>query len=398
MRQLGLAGEAHRRSVYAADGGPELGVELGEVHALLETVSAISAETIRNSRRPDGLFHGYDLLGLDGETARIEHLEPMLEGQVAVLASGLLEDVEAVALLRAVRSSDLYRADQHSYLLYPDRPSVPFLERNTLAGPPPIDDPSLFVVDLEGAWHFEADLHTVGDLEARLQAIDAPEVVRRDTLDLWRSTFDHATFTGRSGRFFMFEGRGSIYWHMVAKLLLAVQESHQQAADPASTAALAASYHDIRDGLGFRKDPAVHGAFPTDPYSHTPAHLGAQQPGMTGQVKEQVLTRFGELGVEVRDGCIHIEPRLLPLAELHDGPLTFTYCHVPFLLRVGEDHAIEVVYRDGRRETMAGTRLDRATSAQVFSRRDQDLRVEVSVPASELYAGPARDDLEAPAR
>ena len=28
----------------------------------------------------------------------------------------------------------------------------------------------------------------------------------------------------------------------------------------------------------------------------TPDHSGAQQPGMTGQVKEEIITRFGELG------------------------------------------------------------------------------------------------------
>ncbi|CAN0044150.1 unnamed protein product, partial [Discosporangium mesarthrocarpum] len=42
-------------------------------------------------------------------------------------------------------------------------------------------------------------------------------------------------------------------------------------------------------------------AFPTDPYSHTNRH-GAQQPGMTGQVKEEIVTRFGELGVRIEGG------------------------------------------------------------------------------------------------
>ena len=67
----------------------------------------------------------------------MDRLGPMLEGQVAVLDSGLLGDGEAVALLRALRASDLYRADQRSYLLYPDRTLAPFLERNTIAGAPP---------------------------------------------------------------------------------------------------------------------------------------------------------------------------------------------------------------------------------------------------------------------
>ena len=45
----------------------------------------------------------------------------MLEGQVAIISSGLLDAGEALALLHNVRASRLYHADQHSYLLYPDR-------------------------------------------------------------------------------------------------------------------------------------------------------------------------------------------------------------------------------------------------------------------------------------
>ena len=58
-------------------------------------------------------------------------------------------------------------------------------------------------------------------------------------------------------------------------------------------------YYEINEGIGVHKSPALYGAFPTDPYSHTPAGKGAQQPGMTGQVKEDILSRFGELGVFV---------------------------------------------------------------------------------------------------
>jgi len=58
-------------------------------------------------------------------------------------------------------------------------------------------------------------------------------------------------------------------------------------------------YYPVPEGIGFNRTPAEHGAFPTDPCSHTSGHGGAQQPGMTEQVKEEVLTRFGELGVRV---------------------------------------------------------------------------------------------------
>ena len=81
------------------------------------------------------------------------------------------------------------------------------------------------------------------------------------SLDLFETTFNHRAFTGRSGTFFAYEGLGSIYWHMVSKLLLAAQECYQQAVDEgvdtAVIEALAAAYYDIRAGIGFNKSPDV---------------------------------------------------------------------------------------------------------------------------------------------
>ena len=87
----------------------------------------------------------------------------------------------------------------------------------------------------------------------------------------------------------MYEGLGSIYWHMVSKLLLAVQENifkAQKLGDKENAAKLIESYYKVRSGLGYNKTPELYGAFPFDPYSHTPSGQGAKQPGMTGQVKE----------------------------------------------------------------------------------------------------------------
>jgi hypothetical protein len=254
-------------------------------------------------------------------------------------------------------------------------------------------------------WHFQADLSTLTNVDARLDAINAPAGLREEVRELWRTTFAHDAFTGRSDRFFMFEGLGSIYWHMVAKLAVAVQWCHSRATDPSAAAALAEIYHDVRDGLGFRKSPALQGAFPTDPYSHTPQHLGAQQPGMTGQVKEQVLTRFGELGVDVMDGRVRFAPRLIPRVEfvetattarfrtaagetisvdLAPGSLAFTYCQVPVVYRLGDVAGVELERSDGRVERVDGALLDRAQSLALFERRGAIRRVTVTVaPASE---------------
>ncbi|HUI08285.1 MAG TPA: hypothetical protein VL486_14895, partial [Verrucomicrobiae bacterium] len=373
LAALGHAGEAHRHAVYQEQLGERRTVPLKALREFVAAALPLVAETIRANRREDGLYHSYNILHIKGgEQASVSHLYPMLEGQVAVLSSGMLGPEDVLTLLRALRASDLYRPDQNSYILYPDRELPTFLQRNTLAGPPPLDDRSVFVRDDHGQWHFQADLRNAAELGERLEKLGVDAPVREATLELWETTFRHSEFTGRSGTFFMFEGLGSIYWHMVAKLLLATQENYYQAlatgADPAAVEALAAAYDDIRDGLGFRKTPEVYGAFPTDPYSHTPRHRGAQQPGMTGQVKEEILTRWGELGIDVKDGCLRFAPRLLHLSEFakeaHSFPyvdlhgedwiwelppesLAFTYCQVPVCYTLFTGAAITIEWADG---------------------------------------------------
>ncbi len=146
-------------------------------------------------------------------------------------------------------------------------------------------------------------------------------------LDIFEEIFNHKSFTGRSGTFFGYEGLGSIYWHMVSKLLLSVQETSLQAIENKESEVIIGKlldhYYEINAGIGVDKSPELYGAFPTDPYSHTPAGKGAQQPGMTGQVKEDVLSRFGELGVFVKDGKLVFDPRLLRKEEFLKEPNNF---------------------------------------------------------------------------
>ena len=180
--------------------------------------------------------------------------------------------------------------------------------------------------DVRGDHRFAPGLHNARDLDAALDAADVPGVAdgRRAVLDVFEQVFRHAEFTGRSGSFFAYEGLGSIYWHMVSKLLLAVQENHERAvaegADADVVAGLADAYEDVRLGLGYCKTPDVYGAFPVDPYSHTPAGKGARQPGMTGQVKEEILTRLGELGLRVEGGRVVVRPVLLRRRRVDHHP------------------------------------------------------------------------------
>jgi hypothetical protein len=194
----------------------------------------------------------------------------------------------------------------------------------------------------DGTVRFAPALSNRGDVEAAgadLGSALAP------LADAYERVLAHREFTGRSGTMFGYEGLGCIYWHMVAKLLLAVQERVFEAADQAAPelGALVAHYRKVRDGLGYRKDAAAYGAFPADPYSHTAGEGGAQQPGMTGQVKEEILTRWGELGLRVQQGRIRFDPVLLDEAELPDGgALTFTWARVPYTYRRGPQTRLRV--------------------------------------------------------
>jgi len=430
FERLGTVGARHRDGVYRAtfDEGAEAvprdaaaAVAPAAIRGLIARGIDLLDETILANRRPDGLYHAYNVLSLPaadlpGQAAAdpvIRRLEPMLEGQVAVLSSGLLSDDEAVGLLAALRDSPLYRPDQRSYLLQPDREPAPFLERNRL--PPDWRDrvgrlaalvedgaAGVIVVDDGGTARFHADLANATDLEAALERIDGiPAAERAAVLELWEEVFRHGEFTGRSGSFFAFEGLGSTYWHMVAKLLVAVQECHARAAGPAR-AELAAAYHRIRDGLGFRKSAAEYGAFPTDAYSHSPRHAGAQQPGMTGQVKEELLSRLGELGVFVESGGLRFAPELLSADELLPtegrleyvdvtgasrslcvpaGGLAFSFCQVPVIYRFGGEAASITVRHAGRAPAvLSGNRLPAPLAGEIFRRSGEITALEVGLP------------------
>jgi hypothetical protein len=163
---------------------------------------------------------------------------------------------------------------------------------------------------------------------------------------------------------------------------------------------LAQAYYDIRDGLGFNKSPSVYGAFPTDPYSHTPLGGGARQPGMTGQVKEEILTRMGELGVSVRKGQLCFRPTLLRgeefLAAAHTfayvdvggqqreislpaRSLAFTVCQTPVVYLRGDGPQVKVKYADGRTLTLEDDCLDAETSRHIFERDGQVQALQVNV-------------------
>lgn len=429
LDELGEAYSAYRAQVYRSGFSGSEDMPAGEITSLCAVALEHLDHAMRANRREDGLYDSYNLLDVSGEpgTAAVRPLYEMLEGQVAALGSGLVPATEAVRLLDALFESRMYRADQRSFLLYPERTLPGFLDKNVIPADrvqavPLLRDllqageKSILEHDAAGHFRFHADFGNSGDLERALDRLAAgPHASRagRDrgaVLELFEDVFRHREFTGRSGAMYGYEGLGCIYWHMVTKLLLAVQETalraiREDGPEPVSRA-LVAHYYRIRAGLGFEKSPAEYGAFPCDPYSHTPAQGGAQQPGMTGQVKEEILARFGELGAGLKDGIVRFRPEILRRNEfrrsvgayrhfdVHGAPgnlevpaggLAFSYCQVPVLYEISPGNAwIRVVTAGGEPTRREGDALDPDQSRSLLGRTGAIARIEVGIPAASL--------------
>ena len=191
---------------------------------------------------------------------------------------------------------------------------------------------------------------------------------------------------------------------MVSKLLLATQELYFKAIQMNENThilkELGDLYYKIRSGLSSDKTPEQYGAFPYDPYSHTPYKRGAQQPGMTGQVKEEIITRMGELGCTINNGNLIFNPKLLKTSEfltksatfsyvninqkmcefdLSQNQLAFTYCQVPIVYELKDiKQRISILYTDNEIEIINGDSINKEISSEIFSRSGKIKEVKVS--------------------
>ena len=195
---------------------------------------------------------------------------------------------------------------------------------------------------------------------------------------------------------------------MVSKLSLAVLETTKKALkenDKNLVGRFFDHYFEVLEGIGVNKSPKLYGAFPTDPYSHTPAGKGAQQPGMTGQVKEDVISRFGELGVFVKHGKLYFNPCLLRREEfisketnfeylsLFNGnnlikmpvnSLGFTYCQVPIIYHIATKDHLEISFKDGTSKVIDSLVIDKITSEKIFKRTGEVVQINAHINSTYL--------------
>lgn len=419
---LGNAGDVYRNTIYE-NGFSSDKDEISKTNLLgfLSVAKQYLDHSISANQRGDKLFHAYNLMTVENDwEVSISYLPEMLEGQVAVLSSGYISGEASLEVLNALKCSALFRADQYSYILYPNKQLPRFVQKNTIPLAKAeasqlvqqlVKDGNLSVVekDVNGQYHFNGTFNNADSLKKALAQLSDEQYgqhVKQDQqvlLNVFEEMFNHKAFTGRSGTFYGYEGLGSIYWHMVSKLLLAVQETCLDAMSSGKNATVIGSlldyYYEINEGIGVHKSPKLYGAFPTDPYSHTPGGKGAQQPGMTGQVKEDILSRFGELGVFVSQGCLVFNPSLLrteeflrkPMTfeyidvnsevkqlELPEDSLAFTYCQVPIVFKIGDKIGLEVETKTKRIES-ASLDLDKENSSKIFKRTGEIKKIVVYI-------------------
>ncbi|MDG2253376.1 MAG: hypothetical protein P8L49_00280 [Opitutaceae bacterium] len=424
VRMLGIGGESFRNQLYENGfAGSWKSLSLKGIIDYLKLSQRFVEASIDANLRADLLYHSYNLIkATGGDCLELDRLPIMLEGQVAALSSGRLSVDQVVSLLAALRSSALYREDVASYLLYPDRELATFLEKNVVSRTAMESnrllvemikrcDERVIKRDVVGQFRFNGDFRNSDELRSELEniAVDYPDFSSADILanvkSIFDECFDHLRFTGRSSTFFAYEGLGSVYWHMVSKLLLAIKENYDWAqvngAQKKTLDVLGKYYFETFEGLGLNKESCDYGAFPIDAYSHTPKHCGAQQPGMTGQVKEDIITRFGEIGLKVKGGQIRFEPLLLrreaflsepaefvyldqsgsPKSKLiQSGELAVTFCQTLFVLRLGEAWSIRIKRATNEEKIENEASLSVENSQLVFERNSEILEVEVTIP------------------
>jgi hypothetical protein len=419
---LGKAGSDFRTGIYDLGFSSDKStLSKKELLHFLEITTQFLDHSIEASKREDNLYHAYNLMTIENDSeVSISYLPEMLEGQVAVLSSGYIGGEAALELLDALKSSALFRPDQYSYILYPNKELPRFDVKNNIPeGKVSMSslltklvkngDRSIIEKDAEGNYHFNGSFNNADSLKKAMSKLpdNYEALIAKESqlvLDVFEEIFDHKSFTGRSGTFFGYEGLGSIYWHMVSKLVLSIQEiclnAIENGVDKVTVGRLLDHYYEAYEGIGVHKSPELYGAFPTDPYSHTPAGKGAQQPGMTGQVKEDVLSRFGELGVVVSDGLLLFDPQLLRKDEflkqpatfryidvqretreigLEPGQLGFTYCQVPVIYKLGDRQGLKIEMADGSVSESSEMKLDKMTSNKVFERTGEISRIVVSI-------------------
>ena len=413
LSDMGYIFDEYKYKIYNTGFTGKGKAEYSKVIEFLELCGKYIDNTIKENRREDGLYHSYNVMTVKGDEIEIKNLKLMLEGQVAVLGCDYLNDKEACDVLAEMEKSSLYSEKGNTYYLYPVIHTKAFLEKNIIKNAEKSELIKLLIKDSNktfvekdcfGNVRFNANVNSYQKLKETLENLSCeyPDLVKKEydkICNIFEDTFRHSEFTGRSQVLYKYEGIGCIYWHQNSKLLVSVAE-RMLASGADFAPKIMEYYRKTRNGLGFNKNPEEWGAFPIDAYSHTPYNGGAKQPGMTGQVKEEIITRFTELGVIIKDGKIEFNGDLVDESEflkektefefiridnsrekviLDKGSLAFTICQTPIVYVKSVENSISAEFSDGKKEQFSGNILPKSLSKSIFSRENRIKQIMINM-------------------
>ncbi|MFI3325537.1 MAG: hypothetical protein R3Y35_05115 [Clostridia bacterium] len=318
------------------------------------------------------VYSTYNLLNDDFTVSK---MRSMLEGQSAIIGSGSLNADKVCGLLASIKD-ELYNEKMKCHTLYPIKTTRRFAEKNAIKTEIGVIE-NITVKDINGVIHFESGISTCDELLKRCQNL-TPELTKTLTEE-FENQFTHKKFTGRSEVMYRFEGIGCVYWHQNAKLALAVLEAVQKAHKNGEDATeIYEVYHNLMQGFIYRKTPEEACAISIEPYSHTSFNGKSEQPGMTGQVKESILMRRIELGVEVANGQIYFDKWFVPANEFKDsGEFTFSIYSIPVKYIKSDEDKVVVSFTCGNNKIYSDCIIDNEVSAMIFDRSEKVTSIEV---------------------
>ena len=122
---------------------------------------------------------------------------------------------------------------------------------------------------------------------------------------------------------------------------------------------------------------------------------------MTGQVKEDIICRWGEFGVFAKEGSLHFDPQTVRSEEflaqeevfeyydIHNNKqslvvpvdaLGFTYCQIPVVYHNNHSQkGIELTLADNKKEFAQVHHLNKSQSKAVFERSGEIQQINVYI-------------------
>ncbi len=373
LDEMGEAFSTYRNKVYSRGFSGKCSIQTDDILRFISYADELVDYTI--DRNSGDVYVSYNLLK---EDFSFVPMKTMFEGQSAIIASGALSAKKVCDLIDSIKE-ELYFEPGGYHTLYPIKTTTKFFDKNILSKEYRVID-EIVEIDSGGNLRFKADITTELVLLERCAKKMLSELETQRLCKEYERLFGHKKFNGRSDVIYKFEGIGCAYWHQNAKFALGVLETAQSAhASGEDISEIYRQYHKILDGFIYRKTPAECGAFPTEPYSHTSYSRKSEQPGMTGQVKESIIMRRGELGVSVTDGRISFSPEFIRQGEFTGNNEVVLSCYgVEFCYKHSDKKCVIAHTTNGTQEQQS-MKLSKELSSGIFERSGYVQKVEILI-------------------